>query len=213
MEGYPEFPFLIAATLFAFAIIVGIVALVYIPRELRRGSSTSAPALQSPRAVTLPSEASPNVSASIVDNSADMPKDNARVYPRYLLTKSERSFFDFLNQTLEGKYIITTKIPLKNILNKGGWLERGLFTMYAYGHADYVVLDPLTKKTLLAIELDDSSHAIPRRQDADRRKDQLLLRSNIKLLRFPTGIVWGDTERKVILDSLPTRKSNPQTSH
>lgn len=129
--------------------------------------------------------------------------DNARLYTRRQLTTAEGRFYDFLRDTVNGRYLIETKTPLRDVFKRYGWLERDLYRMHRYGHLDFVLLEPILKNPILAIELDGSNHLSPEQQDRDRRKEELCRRANLKLLRFRVGKLWGEEERKLILDALP----------
>src|SRR5581483_9293763 len=118
------------------------------------------------------------------------------------MSRAEQSFRDFLQETVKDQYIIETKIALNDLIKRYGWLDHNLWTMHNFGHIDFVLLDPKSKHPVLCIELDDKTHDRPDRQERDERKNDLLLRADLPLLRFRKGKRWGDEERKAIWNAL-----------
>lgn len=131
------------------------------------------------------------------------PDDKRALQAQAPLSPAERKFYDFLDKTIDNRYIIQTKIPLSDLFKQDRRLEYELYTMRRYGHVDYVLLDKKTKDPILAIELDDWHHKRPERQARDRRKNSIFQIGEVKLLRFQVGKRWGDKERKAILEALP----------
>ncbi len=131
---------------------------------------------------------------------------NARLVTRPGLSPAERRFLEFLNKTVGEEYLIQTKIPLKDIIGRYGWLEKELHTMHKYGQVDFLLSDPKSMHPRLAIELDDKTHNRPDRQDADRRKQELLDRAKLPLVRIRVGDFWGEKERDSILNALADTK-------
>lgn len=197
-------PILFAILLFLLAIIVAIGVGFIILRELRQEVKVSKPpATTSPliKYTTAPSTPVTQVQGSLFPQPE--PVDNAKLYRQAPLSPAESAFHDFLSGTVNGQYLIGIKTPLTDLFKRYGWLQKELYTMHSRGHVDFVLLDPKFKTPVLAIELDDRTHDTPKRQDADRRKEELFRRADMKLLRFRKGIVWGDAEKRQIKDALP----------
>lgn len=188
------FALILAASLFVLAIIVALGVGIYTIYEMRKGQRTP----QTGKAFT--------ITAGPVSNLAKVPlgahAESARLYAQPVMSRAESRFHDFLRCVLHDQYLIESKMPLSDVVARVGWLENGLYTMHKWGHVDFLVLDPRTKSPLLAIELDDARHRLPERQERDRRKNELLSRANIKMLRFRTGKLWGEEEREAILTAL-----------
>lgn len=187
-----DFGYVIGLGLFALAIVVALGVGYFIVRELRKGQ----PVPQS-RQVADPAEM---VQAT---NPKSIPPDNARLSPQAPMSYAEGRMRDFLVNAVDGRYLVETKVPLADIITRSGWLERGLWTMHKFGHVDFLLLEPRTKLPVLAIELDDATHNDPARRERDRRKDELLRRANLRLIRFKKGKVWADEERLAIRMALP----------
>ena len=129
--------------------------------------------------------------------------DNAKLYRQPIMTETESKFYDFLSDTIGNKYLIETKKPLTIIFKRHGNLSRELWTMHSHGHVDFLIVEQKTKNPILGIELDDWTHNRPKQQDADNRKDELFRRGELKLLRFKVA-KWGEQEKIIILNNLPT---------
>ncbi len=131
---------------------------------------------------------------------------NARLVLRPGASQAERSFLDFLRNTVGEQYVIQTKIPLRDIIARYGWLEKGLYTMHQHGHIDFLICDQRLNPRL-AVELDDRTHQRPDRVDADRRKEELLANARLQLIRIRVGDRWGEKEREAILSALSGTKT------
>ena len=149
-----------------------------------------------------PSGATVTVHPEIASNKTGQPTAGAKLYVRAQMTEAEGRFHDFLRNTIGNQFIIETKTPLKDLIKKYGWLERELYIMYRQGHIDFLILEPVSRQPVLAIELDDPSHDTPRGQDRDQRKDELFKRANLPLVRVRKGKLWGTDERKLIRQAL-----------
>lgn len=127
--------------------------------------------------------------------------DRGKIIPQPIMTPTESKFYDFLYETIGNQYLIETHKPLKEIFKRQGRLRKTLWTMHTNGHVDFLFVDRATKNPILGIELDDWTHNRADRQDADRRKDELFRRANLKLIRFKVT-KWGETERTLIQNTL-----------
>jgi len=132
---------------------------------------------------------------------------NLEIHSRRLLSPAEASFYKFLNQTIQSRYIINCQTPLQTFLKKSQQqsMSKRLYTMYKSGHIDFLLLHPLSTEPILAIELDDSTHITPAAKDRDQRKEQLLTAANLPLVRISTTSKWGEVERQAILSKLNDR--------
>lgn len=97
----------------------------------------------------------------------------------HLATKTERNFYNTLQKVLPDVYVIHCQVSLMALVqpvnfkdNSRTWAKR----------MDYVITDSDTK-VLAVIELDDSSHRLPKRQERDRYVNDALL-GHHPLLRF-----------------------------
>lgn len=97
----------------------------------------------------------------------------------YLATKTERKFYGILQELLSDEYVIHCQVSLMALVqpidfkdNSKTWAKR----------MDYVITDKDTR-VLAVIELDDSSHSRPKRQERDIYVNEVLL-GHHPLLRF-----------------------------
>ena len=215
-------PAYLAILLFSLAILVALGAAYWITREIRKPRSTStasgglkptAPASiestasSAPHAAPIASAATPTETVPLPSQKKNTftPTPNAKLVRKAPFSRSEGRFYDFLREFAKDEYLVATKIPLRDLFGRSGILEQGLYSMYDNGHADFVLLEPTLKTPLLAIELDGTTHNDPKQIDRDRRKQELFQMSDLPLLRFRSGVLWGDAERAEILAALPKR--------
>lgn len=134
--------------------------------------------------------------------SVQTEKQPARIKSHRLLSPAETEFYNYLKRVTQGRFIIAVKTPLKDVFKYDGWLEPELYSMFANGHVDFLVLHPRSAEPILAIELDDSTHITAAAKDRDARKDRLFSGAKLPLKRVKAGKVWGDAEKNLILDLL-----------
>jgi len=123
----------------------------------------------------------------------------------YLLTPTERKFFNILEQIISGKFYIFPQIHLDSLLevkkdeeNKMGYRNR-----INRKSVDFVICDKEYLKPLLAIELDDSSHYRWDRQERDQFVNQALNSVGLKTLRIRVSSPYPFEELKnQVLQSL-----------
>ena len=105
-----------------------------------------------------------------------------------ILTPAERHFYTVLSSILQSRVLIMAKVRIadilkvrRNIPNKSFW---GHFSKISQKHIDFVLVDPVTFKTLCLIELDDKSHLRPDRSMRDRFVNHIMAQTGIPLYRF-----------------------------
>jgi very-short-patch-repair endonuclease len=105
----------------------------------------------------------------------------------YLLTKAERSFYGALQQAAGNEHLIFAKIRVADLLYmpKGTQRRQSHFNRIQAKHIDFVLCDRDNIRPILAIELDDSSHAAASRQSRDQFVDEALRAAGLPLLRVP----------------------------
>lgn len=119
----------------------------------------------------------------------------------YLLSKAERSFYKVLEASLNGQFVIFTKVRLLDLL----WLPKGTEKAQSYRnrvqskHVDFVLCDHAALKPMLVIELDDASHKRPGRQARDRLVDNVLATAGLPILhvRAQTGYSPMDINNQI----------------
>jgi hypothetical protein len=88
---------------------------------------------------------------------------------RYLLSPAERAFFEVLCRAAGDHFYVFPKVRVADVLyvpvGTTRWYAR--FNRIAQKHLDFVLCSQATLMPVLAIELDDQSHARPNRQARD----------------------------------------------
>lgn len=106
---------------------------------------------------------------------------------QYLLTIPERTFFDVLQNILGNSYHIFPQVNLDKIVH----VEKGTGKYQLYYHrinqysVDFIICDKSNLTPVLAIELDDSSHLLSKRQDRDDFVNQVFADAGLAILRVP----------------------------
>ncbi|OGV57576.1 MAG: hypothetical protein A2X45_11275 [Lentisphaerae bacterium GWF2_50_93] len=142
---------------------------------------------------------------------------------RNLFSPAELSFFKVLEQALDGKYKIFTKIRLADIIKVGGELEKSerqtAFNKIQSKHVDFVLCDPGDLSVQCVIELDDKSHEAADRIARDEFVDSALESAGIPIARFAArrqyaaeDIVKGVEEAKAQPDSKQETAGTPVCS-
>lgn len=133
---------------------------------------------------------------------------NVDEYPyrrKSLLTKAETSFYHVLRQTVGDEYKIVCMVRLADIFEvqvEEGW--RGHFNRISAKHIDFVLCDPQTMETVIAIELDDKSHQRKSRIERDRFIDDLFRRCEFPLLRVKCRATYSiKALRDLIQEAIP----------
>ena len=99
------------------------------------------------------------------------------------LSPAELSFFRILERAVAGKFKITVKVRIGDLLfvprQKGSRAHENKINRK---HVDFVLCDPATMKPQLVIELDDASHQRPDRQERDRFVDDAFAAASFPIL-------------------------------
>ncbi|MEM7570959.1 MAG: DUF2726 domain-containing protein [Pseudomonadota bacterium] len=115
--------------------------------------------------------------------------------PKYravpLLTKAEQSAWRALRSYIPPPYTLGLKVRLADIIkpvrNEDGKAGRSALNKVMAKHIDLVVYDPRDFSVVLAIEIDDKSHARRDRQERDAFVDKALETAGIPIERIPLG--------------------------
>ena len=104
-----------------------------------------------------------------------------------LLTPAERSFLGVLDQVVGSDYRIMAQVRLADVIKvrKGSENRQAALNRIQSKHLDFVACDPNDLSIKFAVELDDSSHKRPDRQQRDAFLDQAMQTAQIPLYRFP----------------------------
>lgn len=104
----------------------------------------------------------------------------------HLLTPAELAFFEVLEPVVSASCRISTKVRLADLFDvRPGQGQQSAFNKIVGKHVDFVLTDPKTSRILGAIELDDSSHQRPDRQERDLFVNELFKIQKVPLIRVP----------------------------
>lgn len=113
-----------------------------------------------------------------------------------LLTPTEVRFYKTLRRLLGSKYQIAICVRIADLLSVGketpNW--RRYFNRINSKHIDFVLYDPETTRPIIAIELDDSSHAKKKRQERDEFVNKAFNVAGLPLLRVLTAANYDAAE-------------------
>jgi len=124
-----------------------------------------------------------------------------------LLTQSELRFYHTLKQAIPSNTAVMMKVRMADLINcdetawQAGWGPR-----ISAKHIDFVLIDPITTKIKLAIELDDSTHRTNQdRIDRDKFVNKAFEVAKVKLLRIETRKNYNRNDlEKMINQSIAT---------
>jgi very-short-patch-repair endonuclease len=106
---------------------------------------------------------------------------------RYILTSAEYRFYKALHLATGDQFIIAPQVHLEGLIEvdhrEHNW--RTYHNKIDRKSVDFVLFDKQTVVALLAIELDDSSHRRPDRQERDGFVNSIFASAGLKLLHVP----------------------------
>ena len=110
----------------------------------------------------------------------------------YLMTKAEHEFYKVLEQAVAGKYHIVPQVQLSNIVqvNKYEKQKQTYRNKIDRKSLDFVLFEKEYFTPYLVIELDDSSHELPDRQNRDHFVDAVLEKAGIKIEHIKTAYAY-----------------------
>lgn len=122
-------------------------------------------------------------------------------YPTYAMSQVEQTVYWRLVESLPD-YIVLAQVQASRVLK----LRRGQNAQYWFNRInrmsyDFVVCQK-NSYPLAVVELDDSSHRLPERQEADRRKDKALSDAGLTLIRWQVNAVPGQAEIQELFSRL-----------
>src|SRR5258706_12521617 len=104
----------------------------------------------------------------------------------FLLSRAERECYEALIKAVGMDYRVFVQVHLPNLLDNKvvgqNWIAA--FRHINQKSVDFVLCDKTAISPKLAIELDDSSHQLPERQQRDREVERILEEAGLPLLRL-----------------------------
>lgn len=117
---------------------------------------------------------------------------------KYLLTKAEVAFFNVLHPIVDKHMHLFAMVRLADLvyIARGTEKRRSFQNRVNQKHVDFVLCKRGDLKPVLAIELDDSSHQRPDRQERDIFLEDVLEQAKLPLLRVPVRANYDVAELK-----------------
>jgi hypothetical protein len=117
-----------------------------------------------------------------------------------LLSRGELAFYRVLTRSLPPGTALFPKIRLADVIScpPALWHKHG--GPIAGKHLDFVVADAATTRVLLAVELDDRSHAAASRRERDRFVDAALAAAKVPFVRVKARANYDAGELKHLLE-------------
>jgi hypothetical protein len=133
----------------------------------------------------------------------------------HFLTNAELSFYLQAREVLSDKYILCPKVSIAEILNiteKDYRASQTAFNKISRKRVDFVVCEAEAMKVLYAIELDDSSHDSPSRQERDDFVNKAFEAADLPLLHVDCKRAYSYQDMIGILFApLQPKKATPVT--
>ena len=141
----------------------------------------------------------PAISDRRYDEEPEYSASQVRVYPYrvrdHFLSAAEQSFYQVLLTVLEGRAAVCPKVRLWDIFYVARPHEhRGAQGHIDRKHVDFLVCHPTTMQPLFGIELDDSSHQLPNRQQRDADVEAVFETAGLPLVRIPVRRSYNTQE-------------------
>jgi hypothetical protein len=132
-------------------------------------------------------------------NSDDYTYEPAFESRQTLHSPAEQAFLLVLEQAVDGdRYAINGKTRLADLIQveqkQWGPQWQAQFNRISRKHVDFVILEKASSRIIGVIELDDSSHQRPDRQERDRFVDMALERAGIPILHYPWAREYSRSE-------------------
>jgi hypothetical protein len=120
----------------------------------------------------------------------------------HFLTNAELSFYLQAREVLSDRYILCPKVSIAELLSiteKNDRANQAAFNRISRKRVDFVVCEAEAMKVLYAIELDDSTHDNPDRQERDDFVNKAFKAANLPLLRVDCKRAYSYQEMIEIL--------------
>jgi len=115
---------------------------------------------------------------------------------KFFLSPAEHKFYDTLISAIGHSYYVFSQVHLPTIVDSRvvGQNWRGAFRHIDEKSVDFVLCDKAYISPKLVIELDDSSHLRPDRQERDREVERILKDAGLPLLRMKVQSLFSPVE-------------------
>ena len=109
----------------------------------------------------------------------------------FLLTKGEAAFYQVFRKVVPDGAALCFKVRLCDLIDCGADARRrGFWSKIAQKHIDFVLVDAASTAILVAVELDDRTHARKDRRERDVFVDGAMDVAGIPLMRVPAAAAY-----------------------
>jgi very-short-patch-repair endonuclease len=130
--------------------------------------------------------------------------DEERYAAKPLLTKNEKDWYNTIRAALPHAHVLA-QVALNQLVKAEGPKWRSAKNKIDPRSIDFVVMNA-ELEVLMAIEIDDRSHKLEKRQTDDAKKNKALDDAEITLIRFPaTPALPTEEVKKRIVDALAAK--------
>jgi hypothetical protein len=129
-----------------------------------------------------------------------------------LVTKNEMLYYKALRRAVGTEFTVALKVRLADIITcqREAW-SMGYGRLIAQKHIDFLLCDPATLRVVLALEIDDRSHARPKRRLRDLFVDRALGAAGVPLVRIRAAASYEPLDIKHVLSTHPGLKHRRKT--
>ena len=194
----------------AVSIVLLLILLAVLIRALRRSRARTTPQPMSVIAAPADEAQSPEIDENDEADEDPLPSDLDVTHlpyrkKDYVFSIAEKTFFGVLHDAVGEDMHVFPKMRLEELF----WLPKGTENRYGYRarvrsrHVDFVLCDKQRIAPLAVIELDDTSHQRPDRQQRDAFVDAAFNTAGLPIIRYPARQSYDAAEvRAKILESI-----------
>ena len=114
-----------------------------------------------------------------------------------LLSPAEKNFYDALRKIAGENIAICPKPSLREVMEVKETVKEDRWTYFnriSQKHVDFLLCDKYSMEIICAVELDDSSHLLPERQERDEFIDRAFASAELDIFHIPCRRRYGAAE-------------------
>lgn len=128
-----------------------------------------------------------------------------------LLSENEKKWFAAFKEAFPNAHVFA-QVALNQLVKAEGAKWRSAKNKIDPRSIDFVLLSP-DLNVLMAVEIDDKSHRLEKRQADDEKKNKALRDAGIILMRFPSlPVPTGENLKKSVVETLAATRQSANTA-
>lgn len=128
-----------------------------------------------------------------------------------LLSENEKKWFAAFKEAFPNAHVLA-QVALNQLVKAEGAKWRSAKNKIDPRSIDFVLLSP-NLNVLMAVEIDDRSHRLEKRQADDEKKNKALRDAGIILMRFPAlPVPTGENFKKSVVETLAATRQSANTA-